>query len=342
MPKEFCCIAREKLDWVEYSEPVLKQGQLRVKCTYGAAKHGTMLNFFKGHGNLRGRYDAETHMHIPGEGVAWDYPLPMGNMNVGQITEVGPGCTQYKKGDQIYFYAGFRPTAVVGENECWPLPAGISWKSAMCLDPVSFALSAIRDGQVRVGDRVAVWGMGAIGLMTIQVARAAGASAIFAMDPMEKRRQIALKCGANEAMDPVGNDIGAMLKYKTGKLGVDVAIDFSGAMEALQQAFRGVAFGGNVVFGAFPNPYKAGLDLGAEAHMNRPNVMFTRAESDPDRDHPRWNNRRNRDECHHLIVTGKIDGEKIVDPVIGYDELMDKYLDIVTDPATSVKLGVKY
>jgi len=60
----------------------------------------------------------------------------------------------------------------------------------------------------------------------------------------------------------------------TGWRGVDAAIEYSGSMEALQAALPEVAFGGNVVLGGFPDPMKVGLDLGAEAHMNRPMISF--------------------------------------------------------------------
>jgi threonine dehydrogenase-like Zn-dependent dehydrogenase len=140
----------------------------------------------------------------------------------------------------------------------------------------------------------------------------------------------------------VAEDAGLAIREATGGRGADAVIEYSGAVEAMQAALRGVAFGGNVVAGAFPPPYKAGLDLGAEAHMNRPNIIFSRAESDPDRDHPRWDNRRNREVVVHLIRTGQIDGEEIVSPVIPFGELMDRYLQLVTDKNASVKLGVAY
>jgi threonine dehydrogenase-like Zn-dependent dehydrogenase len=125
--------------------------------------------------------------------------------------------------------------------------------------------------------------------------------------------------------------------------GIDVVIEYSGAMDALQAAFRGVAFGGNVVLGAFPGPMKAGLDLGAEAHMNRPNVIFSRAESDPGRDHPRWDIRRLRATCHRLITAGLINADQIVSPVVPYDEnIISAYLKIASDPQTNIKLGVRY
>ena len=56
---------------------------------------------------------------------------------------------------------------------------------------------------------------------------------------------------------------------------MDVAIDYSGAPQALQAALRGVAYGGTVVAGAFPPPHQAGLDLGAEAPLNLPSIVFT-------------------------------------------------------------------
>ena len=77
---------------------------------------------------------------------------------------------------------------------------------------------------------------------------------------------------------------------------------------ALQAAIRGVAFGGTVVAGAAPAPYGPGLDLGAEAHYNRPNLIFSRACSDPNREYPRWNENR---VYRHLLATahrGKTNG----------------------------------
>lgn len=61
------------------------------------------------------------------------------------------------------------------------------------------------------------------------------------------------------------------------KRGVHVAVEYSGSLGALQAAIRTVAFGGNVVAGAFPPAYSAGLDLGGEAHINISNMIFWRA-----------------------------------------------------------------
>ncbi|MBC7238357.1 MAG: zinc-binding alcohol dehydrogenase, partial [Chloroflexi bacterium] len=193
--------------------------------------------------------------------------------------------------------------------------AGMSWKWAVCLDPAEFALGAVRDGRVRVGDAVAVFGLGAIGLMAIQIALVAGAHPVIAVDPIASRREIATALGADLVLDPTRVDVGLELKAATDKRGVDVAIEYSGALTAMQAALRGVAYGGNVVMGAFPPPYGAGLDLGAEAHLNIPNLIFSRACSQPDREHPRWNEQRLFDTCWRLLSEGRITGEPVVRPI---------------------------
>ena len=77
------------------------------------------------------------------------------------------------------------------------------WKSALCLDPAQFALGGIRDCQVRLGDRVAVFGLGAIGAIAAQMAKAAGAAYVAVVDPIQKRRDAAVAVGADAAFDPL-------------------------------------------------------------------------------------------------------------------------------------------
>lgn len=343
MSKELLCTAHQTIELREYEDPrTLEAGQVRIRNTHGAEKHGTMMSFYKGHGNKRGAFDAAKQMHVA-SGVVWAYPIGLGNMNVGIVEELGPGVTTLKAGDRVLYGCNFRPTAVRRASDVWQLPADISWKAAVCLDPLTFALGAVRDGGVRIGDAVAIFGLGAIGLMAVQLAKLAGASRVIAIDPLPNRRAVAAKTGADLVLDPVGADVGARLREETGWRGVDVVIEYSGALEALQAGLRGVAFGGNVVAGAFPGPLRAGLDLGAEAHMNRPNIIFSRACSDPNRDHPRWDEARIIRECLRLVTSGRIEAEEVVTPVVKFDDaIIEEYLQIASNPGENVKFGVCY
>jgi threonine dehydrogenase-like Zn-dependent dehydrogenase len=341
MPKRLICVQPNELAWQEYDEPRLSAGQVRVRCAFGAAKHGTEMSIFKGYGNVRGVFDSKQGIHDR-ERSSNPYPCGLGNMNVGAVMEVGDGVSQLSEGDRVLCYGGFRQTQVIHENACWKLPPAMSWKSAVCLDPADFALGAVRDGNARIGDAVAVFSLGAIGLMAVQFLRLAGAMPIIAVDPIESRRDSALSLGADIALDPTACDAGGEIRRLTDWRGADVVIEYSGSRQAMQDALRGVAFGGTVVAGAYPPPYSAGLDFGAEAHLNRPNIVFSRACSDPNRDHPRWDNSRIYDVAFKLLSEGRLSGDAIVQPVVKFEELLTAYPKIASDPASTLKLGVEY
>src|ERR671917_234901 len=150
--------------------------------------------------------------------------------------------------------------------------------------PAGFALGGIRDGRVRLGDRVAVFGLGAIGAIAAQMARVAGADYVAVIDPIQKRRHAAVDAGADAAFDPLREDVGLELKRATGRAGVDTAIETSGNEQALQEALRGLAYGGTIAFVGWARAISGTLDLGREAHFNNASLVFSRASSEPSRD----------------------------------------------------------
>ena len=88
---------------------------------------------------------------------------------------------------------------------------------------------------------------------------------------------------------------------------------------------------------------KGGLDVGAEAHMNRPNIIFSRLESEPGREHPRWDVRRARATVFRWILEGKIDGSLVVAPVVKFgDGLREQYERVVVRAERGIRLGVEY
>ena len=216
MPKRLVCTAHDTVTWENYELPAkLEAGQIRVRNTHGAEKHGTKISFVHGHGNKRGSWDAAKQMFVPG-GVAWSYPIPLGNMQVGIVEETGSGIPNYKPGDRILYFGAFAPTALITEEETWKLAPDTCWKAATCLDPATFALCALRDGNARIGDSAAIFSLGAIGLMAVQLARLAGCYPVIAIDPFANRREAALKSGADLAIDPVNSDAGQLLRAEIG------------------------------------------------------------------------------------------------------------------------------
>jgi hypothetical protein len=110
---------------------------------------------------------------------------------------------------------------------------------------------------------------------------------------------------------------------------------------ALQHALRGVCYLGTVVAGAWPGSYPAGLDLGAEAHFNRPTIVFSRACSEPNPD-PNWDESRLLEVAWRLLRDGTLRCEPIVQPVVAFPDLLEEYPKIATAPGGNVKLGVRF
>ena len=340
MPRELTASAPQQTAWREYESIALEAQQIRVKSLFGAAKHGTEMAAFKGYGGLRGNFDTAYRV-FDNSGQPTKYPIALGNMCVGMVIEVGAKVTKHKVGDQVFSFGTFK------EEHIWPqsvraLPTGMSWQAAVCLDPADFALGAVRDGYVRLGDAVAVFGLGAIGLIAVQLARLAGAQPVIAVDPIALRRQVALECGADIVLDPNTCDAGLEIKKATAKRGADVCIEYSGHHLALQAALRGVAYLGTVVAGAYPGAYPAGLDFGAEAHFNRPRIVFSRACSEPNPDHPNWDEPRIFQVVSRLLRAGEIKCEPLVQPVVDFNDLLQEYPKIASHPEENIKLGVHF
>ncbi len=156
------------------------------------------------------------------------FPIGLGNICVGEISELGDGVRDLELGQNVFRHGTFREEHVWPVEGVWVLPDGVSWKAAVCLDPADLALGAVHDGHVRIGDAVAVFGMGAIGLFAVQFARLAGAYPVIAVDPLEIRREAAVACGADLVLDPSACDVGLEIKKATGKRGADFVSSTAG------------------------------------------------------------------------------------------------------------------
>jgi threonine dehydrogenase-like Zn-dependent dehydrogenase len=352
MPKQLVAVAPRKAALVDYEEPEIGRNQIRVRVEYASPKHGSEVGVFRGEDPfVADLFDEDWRLFLARKKEAArdacnGHGLVLGNQWVGVVVEKGDGVVRFSVGDRVCGYGGIRETQVIDAVDdpfLLLVPEAMPWKSALCLDPAQFALGGIRDGHVRLGDRVAVFGLGAIGAIAAQMARAAGAAYVAVVDPIQKRRDAAVQAGADAAFDPWREDVGLELKRATNRAGVDSAIETSGSEEALQQALRGLAYGGTIAFVGWARAFSGTLDLGKEAHFNNAVLVFSRASSEPNRDHPRWDRRRIANSCWSMLASGAIDCEKIIDPVVSFDEAPGAYEEYVDrNPQKSVKLGIAF
>jgi L-iditol 2-dehydrogenase len=130
-----------------------------------------------------------------------------------------------------------------------PLPDALSDADGAMLEPLGVALHAFDLGHVRVGARVGVFGCGPIGLLLLQVARAAGAGQVVAADLLPHRREAAAAIGADEVLDAAASDVlGAADDAE-----LDVTFEVGGTDGAVELALAAARPGGRVVLAGIPD-----------------------------------------------------------------------------------------
>jgi L-iditol 2-dehydrogenase len=129
------------------------------------------------------------------------------------------------------------------ENAIFHLSEGITPEEGAMLEPLGVAIHALKLGKVFPGMDVGVFGTGPIGLLTIQMAKLAGAARIFATDPLKHRLDFASDCGATDVLLADGKEVQLIQKATHGR-GLDVTFETAGddgsAVEtAIQSSKRG-------------------------------------------------------------------------------------------------------
>ena len=112
--------------------------------------------------------------------------------------------------------------------------------------------AALNTARIQPGSTVAVIGCGGVGQAVIQGARIAGASRIFAVDPVELKRKTAEQLGATDLVDPAAGDPIEQVKAATGGRGADYAFEVIGLPETILQAYNTARRGGTVVIVGMP------------------------------------------------------------------------------------------
>ena len=236
-------------------------------------------------GEVQVRVDAVgicgSDLHSYSEGAVGDtpalYPMVLGHEPAGTVVDVGEGVSGWHAGDRaalepaLYCYhceycrAGrhnvcanirflstpgnpgfFREFVNLPPTNLFALPPTVSLDLAALVEPLAVAVHSLKLAGVRPSDTVAVWGAGAIGLLTIASLKMAGVKRIWSIDPLAHRRELARHLGADAGIDPAQVDAVKQLYADTGR-GVDVAFDCAAKEDTVNQAIRAVCHVGRVV-----------------------------------------------------------------------------------------------
>lgn len=210
----------------------------------------------------------DVHIYEGDEGAAKSPAgTVLGHEFSGEIVEVGKGVTRLKAGDRVcvdpnklcgkceyclsgigHFCenmvgigttvnGGFAEYCVIPQEQAYVISDNLTFEEAAMAEPVACCLHGIDLCEIHPGDTVAVFGMGMIGLLMMQLARISGAAKIIAIEPVEIKRNQALQLGADLVIDPINEDIKEVLAANNiGR--VNTVIECVGRIDSMKQAME--------------------------------------------------------------------------------------------------------
>lgn len=262
------------LELVDIEKPKAGKGQALVKVAY-CGICGTDVHAY----------------NMPG---IFDWELVLGHESVGIVEEVGEGVDCVAVGDRVAVgppgdcgscYAcntgrpnicgnAFPNTLGIGpgtqgayaeyvlskfpQNELFRIPEGMKLEQAVLFDVLGVGFHAVRRSEMRVGDDVVVTGCGSIGLSVVQTAKLAGAKTLIAFDLLENKRALALKAGADYALDPSDpQDVEKAKELLAHTGGAQVAFEAAGHPDSVKTCVDLTMAGGQIMLvGSDGRPYE--------------------------------------------------------------------------------------
>ncbi len=227
-------------------------------------------------------------LHYYAEGSIGDvvirYPVVLGHEPTGEIVSAGPGVTGITTGARAFLepalycyhceqcHSGnhntcqnirflssppdpgfFREFVNLPAHNVLPMPEGLDPDTATLFEPLAVVLHSMLFAKVTLGETIAVFGAGPIGLLTIAALRMSGAGRIWTIEPRADRRELARAMGADVVIDPGQVDPIRQIRTETGKRGVDCAIDCATKPGTIQQTIDAARHSGRVVITGIPS-----------------------------------------------------------------------------------------
>ncbi len=285
-----------------------------------------------------------TDIHIfHGDGGCCDVtpPLVPGHEFSGVVAEVGAGVKTVKVGDRVtgdpndmcgecYFCkngmqhfcknnigigttvdGGFAEYVIMREKQVYKVSDDLSFIEAAMAEPISCCLHGIDLCNIKAGDTVLVMGGGPIGMIMMQLAKNAGASKVIMSEPVEEKREQALKLGATKTIDPLHEDVEAVLAEYCEN--VNVVIECVGNVHTQADAVRFAGRGATIMY--------FGLAAPEESFPIRPDDIFKKELHITSS----YINPYSFERAIQILESGTVELESLITNVVPLDDIADVF-----------------
>lgn len=240
----------------ETDVPEPRSGELMIKTRYSAMSPGPETRLFRGEPLNDGA--------ARGAAGRLQYPQKSGTALVGEVIAVGNADDRDWLGLPVFAYHPHQSHVVLDRRACIRIPEDTPLERALFLANMESALNIVLDINPMIGERVMVFGLGIIGLLTTALLGHYPLAELITADPLPLRRDKSLELGAGLAIDPQDSRAFAALReclFHGDTVGLDVAVEVSGKINALNQAVQMMGASGRIVIGSRYGRSSDSLDL---------------------------------------------------------------------------------
>ncbi|MGC9472205.1 MAG: bi-domain-containing oxidoreductase [Bacteroidales bacterium] len=270
---------------------------------------------------------------------------PTGYSLSGMVLATGKGVTRFRPGDRVAAagggFASHAEMVEVPQNLVVPVPANLSWADASTVALGSIALHGVRRSGLRLGEHAVVAGSGILGLITIQILKAAGIR-VIATDVDNRRLKLARKLGVLHTINPSETDAVKEVRSFTNGYGADAVLftASTSSSEPLAEAFQMCRRKGRVVLVGVAemnierkDMYPGEIDLLISTSYGP--GRYDPAYEEKGHDYPyayvRWTENRNMEEYLRLIAEGKVDVATITEKIYPFEKVTEAFDSLKTD-----------
>ena len=272
-------------------------------------------------------------MHFPNCGTT--FPKFLGSCGVGYVKEIGDKVTKVKVGDRVLIYHGCHTKFnVVPESDLTLVEdANMDSLDASLVVIASMGLGGVRKLELELGESAMVMGLGLLGMFSVQFLRLSGANPLIAVDLNEERRKLALKLGADDALDPSAEDFAEQVKKITKGKGVNACVEVTGVSLAMKQALECASWQGRISLLGCTSVSDCAVDYYQMVHrpgvklIGAHNFVRPKVESYPHH----WTH---HDVCRailDMISTGRVDVKSIISRVCSPEDCSEIYTELCND-----------
>lgn len=318
---------RHDLRVIEIEEGPIADNQVRVEVKY-CGVCGTDVHIYEGEG---GSSTVKPPIIIGHEfsGVVNAVGKNVKRVQVGDRVAVDPndmcGECYFCRNAQAHFCmnaigvgttypGGFAEYMTIREKQVFKIPDSLSFKAAALVEPVSCCLHGIDLCDIKTGQTVLIIGAGPIGLLMLQLAKMSGAGKIIVSEIVPEKRLIALKYGAHIVIDPINEDMGAVLSANSTN--VDCVIECAGTTRTIEQAIQYAGRGATVMMFGLVAPDATVTIKPYEIFLKEINLKAS------------FINPYTFDRAIEILMLGKIKVDEIITDVISLDEINKVFEDV--------------